>query len=74
MVEVSVKAGFKGTGGGSLNAEELDPVTIFVSRDLRMMPPPNLANASCTEESRRFEPKVGVPQRELARSILSICS
>lgn len=71
LPEVSVKAGFKGIGGSSLSTDGLDVVTIFVIRDLRMIPPPNLANASCTEESLKFDPKVGVPQRELARSMAS---
>ncbi len=48
LPEDSVNAGFKGTGGGSLYTEGFDPVdvTILAMRDLRMIPPPNLANAS----------------------------
>jgi hypothetical protein len=70
--EAKFKAGFKGSGGGSLYTQRLDPSTVFVMRDLRMMPSPNLANDSCTEESLKFEPKVGVPQRELDRPYTSV--
>lgn len=69
---LSNNAGLSGTGGGSFGAAELGVIIpLVIPRDLRVIPPPNLVKASWTEESRMFEPNVGVPHRELARSMTS---
>ena len=67
-------AGFNNSGGGTGLAP---PNGVDFDRDVPFgltMPPPNLAKASCIDDSRVFDPKVGVPHLELARSIISISS
>jgi hypothetical protein len=71
MVVISDKAGFNGGGGGGLAA----PKGVDFARNIPLglaMPPPNLAKASCMDDSRVFDPKVGVPHLELARSMISM--
>ena len=66
------RAGFNGTGGGFLDWATLDVVETVLDMSLeRVIPPPNFASASCTDERRMFDPKVGVPHLELARSVTS---
>ncbi|PPQ91821.1 hypothetical protein CVT25_000255 [Psilocybe cyanescens] len=72
-VDNSDKAGFS---AGTASSFKLDD-SADIAQDMafaRMIPPPNRASASSTDKSRVFEPNVGVPQCELASSIISISS
>ena len=65
------KAGFNGGGGGGLAV----PKGVDFARNAPFgftVPPENLARASCMDDNRVFEPNVGVPHLELARSMISM--